>query len=294
MARITRTLKSEIDAHLSRCGLCPRNCRVNRLEGEKGFCGVGAESRVFADFVHFGEELELVPSQTVFLTGCNMRCQFCTGRDEVLAPGLGEPLDVKGIRRRMRTNRKHGAKTVSIIGGEPACNLPGVLGIFAGIERPLPVVWNSNFYFSPEILPAVLAVGDVFLGDLKFGNDQCAWRLTETSDYSGVVRTNLVNTAGRGRLILRHLLMPGHIECCTIPVLEWAARELSGVEVSILTQYLPPWRTAADAQLNRTVSDDERAAALDIADKKGLRLVEQEETRECAKVSFRPGVRNHH
>jgi hypothetical protein len=39
------------------CTLCPRECRVNRLEGETGFCGLGPGAVLARALPHFGEDL---------------------------------------------------------------------------------------------------------------------------------------------------------------------------------------------------------------------------------------------
>jgi len=62
------------------CELCPRNCGVDRLAGETGFCGETADLRLAAALLHFGEEPPLVGtggSGTIFVSGCNLGCAFC-------------------------------------------------------------------------------------------------------------------------------------------------------------------------------------------------------------------------
>jgi putative pyruvate formate lyase activating enzyme len=45
---------------LSPCRLCPRNCAVDRLKNETGFCKTGRNARVASCGPHFGEEAPLV------------------------------------------------------------------------------------------------------------------------------------------------------------------------------------------------------------------------------------------
>jgi uncharacterized Fe-S radical SAM superfamily protein PflX len=66
------------------CTLCPRTCRVNRLENRFAVCKVGRYARVSAAFHHFGEEDVLRGwrgSGTIFFAWCNLRCQFCLHPD---------------------------------------------------------------------------------------------------------------------------------------------------------------------------------------------------------------------
>jgi len=70
---------------------------------------------------------------------------------------------------------------------------------------------------------------------------------------------------------VRHLLMPGHLECCTIPVLRWLAQR-PGLRVSLLNQYVAT--DDASGGLAGTVSETEYAAAASLADELGLDLVD--------------------
>ena len=57
------------------CRLCPRECGVNRLEGNKGFCQSTSQLEVSSYHPHFGEEKPLVGkggSGTIFLTNCGL------------------------------------------------------------------------------------------------------------------------------------------------------------------------------------------------------------------------------
>ena len=62
------------------CRLCPRECGVNRLDGEIGYCKAPQKVMVYVAQPHFGEELSLVGrhgSGTIFFSNCNLRCVFC-------------------------------------------------------------------------------------------------------------------------------------------------------------------------------------------------------------------------
>ena len=55
------------------CHLCPRECGVNRLKGEMGFCRAPARPVIFSANPHFGEEIPLVGqhgSGTIFFSNC--------------------------------------------------------------------------------------------------------------------------------------------------------------------------------------------------------------------------------
>jgi putative pyruvate formate lyase activating enzyme len=74
------------------CNLCPRECGVNRLEGNEGFCKASSQLEVSSYHPHFGEERPLVGkggSGAIFFTNCGLRCVFCINW-EISHEGRGE------------------------------------------------------------------------------------------------------------------------------------------------------------------------------------------------------------
>ena len=114
----------------------------------------------------------------------------------------------------------------------------------AGSTPSLPLVWKSDFYGTAEAWQLLDGVVDVYLADFKFGSDVCARRIAGVDQYVEVVTRNLVHVASRGQLYVRHLLLPGHRECCLRPILNWLRQHLPVVPLSLRTGYLPRWRRA--------------------------------------------------
>jgi putative pyruvate formate lyase activating enzyme len=134
------------------------------------------------------------------------------------------------------------------------------------------LVWNSNFFHSDETRALLDGVVDVWLADFKFGQDACALRLAEVKDYFSVVTDNLLAAARSGaRLMVRHLLMPGHVDCCTRPVAAWLRQNLPLVEVGLTTAFLPLHRTSDHPELLGTF--DAPSVASEIRREFGLREV---------------------
>ena len=274
---------SDVGELLSPCRLCARSCGVDRRQGEVGYCGVGARSRCFGELVNFAEAPELVPSYTIFFAGCNLRCEFCVNLEWMTAPGGGEVLTAEHFRAQIRLQAGYGARSVNFWGGEPTCHLASIAEILTGFDCPLPVVFNSNFYFTAAARAPIASLTDIFLADFKFGNDGCALRLAQAQDYLAVVRENLLALAGRRAMIVRHLLLPGHFECCTVPVLDWLARELPDVRVSLPGSFVPravevgmsrpappEGSPGSGTELSRAVTAEEVARALAYARAKGF------------------------
>src|SRR5208283_2348532 len=71
-------------ASLESCRVCPRDCKVNRLEDRTAVCKTGRFAQVASYFAHFGEEDCLRGSRgsgTIFFSMCNLRCVFCQNYD---------------------------------------------------------------------------------------------------------------------------------------------------------------------------------------------------------------------
>jgi len=137
-----------------------------------------------------------------------------------------------------------------------------------------PLVLKTNAYGSASSRALLHGLFNVWCVDYKFGSDACADRLAQIPHYNRVVRENLVWAAGQGDLIVRHLLMPGHVECCWRPVAEWLAADLPGVKVSLRTGFWPAWQSRRHTELRRTVSLAEIEQAQSTASECALRLIE--------------------
>ena len=236
---------------MSPCSICPRKCGCDRNSGEVGFCGVGQTSKLCKELVHYTEEPELVPTYSIYFSGCNMRCEYCSNAVMLCPRKIGETIDHKALAGRTDHALTNGSKTIFFLGGEPACSLRDVILTLANIQSPAPVVWNSNMYISPEAFELVLQISDVFLADLKFGCEKCALEVAKTPAYLENVQRNIKKAYDSGkRIIIRHLALSGHFDCCTKPVLEWIAANCPEAPVAILP-LMPPVGTTLKTPLKK-------------------------------------------
>lgn len=275
---------ADIDARIARaracmraCTLCERRCGVDRMAGEIGDCGLGPEARVVHELLHFGEELELIPSHAVYLTGCSFRCIFCMTGEMVQKRNvrrLGTVLEPRRFAERVRQRQREGATNLNLLGGEPSVNLLAILELLRECPAETRVVWNSNMYYSAEQAELLDGVVDVYLGDWKFGNDACARRLAGLQRYTEVVQRNFVRARDSGaRTIVRHLVMPGHIECCTEPVLQRMREQLPGVPLSLLDPYVPLFRAPRVPGMDRQSSPEEAQRARVLAERYKIEVI---------------------
>jgi putative pyruvate formate lyase activating enzyme len=255
-------------AALSNCRLCPHNCGVDRLAGELGRCHAGATARVFSAQIEVGDELELIPTFAIAFSGCDMRCAFCITGADSWNPHRGEPFDASAL-----TAKAGAARTVMILGGEPTIYVPQILELAAALPTSARLVLKTNAYLTGQARSLLAGVFDVCLADYKFGNDRCAERLAGIAGYQEPVRETLLWAADDSELIVRHLLMPGHVDCCWEPVADWLAGSLPGVKVSLRGGYWPAWMAGQHAELRGTVRPAEEQRAREVARDYGLHLI---------------------
>ncbi|ASJ12595.1 radical SAM protein [Thermococcus thioreducens] len=256
---------------LESCTLCEIKCRVNRREGI-GYCRV-RESLIASDFLHYGEEPELVPSYTVFFSGCNFRCVFCQNWD-ISQHRVGVEHVPEFMALKIEEAFRRGAKNVNFVGGEPTPHLPFILETLRHVRVPIPVIWNSNMYMSEEAMRLLDGIVDVYLADFKWGNDRCALRYSKVPRYWEVVTRDFLLAAGHfgAEFLVRHLVMPDHLDCCTRPVLEWIAENLGkDVRVNVMFQYRPEYRADEYPEISRGLSVEERQKAAQIVGELGFR-----------------------
>jgi putative pyruvate formate lyase activating enzyme len=261
-------------AMLADCRLCAHNCGVNRLAGETGLCHAGAESRFFSAQVEVSDELELIPTFAVALSGCDLRCDFCITGAESWNPRAGLGFDAAAMAERAEAALHNGARTIMVLGGEPTIHLPSALEFVSLLPESAKLVWKTNAHGSAQARELLDGMFDVWLADFKFGNDVCAQRLAKVPDYIRIVRENLLWANEHSKLIIRHLLMPGHVDCCWKPMAEWLAENLPGVKVNLRSGFWPAWHATRHLELRGTVSRIETESALKIASDNNLNLIE--------------------
>ncbi len=274
--RPTRAQKASLraadaDAAMRECRLCGWDCGVDRTGGPAGHCRAGAHPLVFQNRLEWVGEARLIPTRLINFSGCNFRCSFClTGRDSQDA-GRGKPLDMAALARSLQDDAPH-YRTVTIEGGETSIFLPDALRVAALVPDGVPVVWKTNAYSSDVALAMLRGCIDVFLADYKFGNDACAMALAGVPDYLAHVRRNLRWGRGHSDLIVRHLVMPGHVRCCLAPVLTWLKAEMPEVKLSLVNGFTPLWNSKRNPELLNPLSEDERQMAQDLVSESGLEL----------------------
>lgn len=260
------------DQQLEDCHLCTWDCGTDRRNGLLGRCGVGDSLNLTAEYLHMGEEPELVPAHTLFFTGCTMRCHFCQNWKGAFYPGSGRHYGQGTMAAIVAQREQEGARCVNFVGGTPEPYLPLILDLAGDLDPAVqvPFVFNCNGTATPEALALMDGVIDLYLPDWKYGTDACSERHSEFPDYWRTLETFVRTAAGQGDLLIRHLVMPGHLPCCTEPILAWLGRQMPQVRLNLMFQYRPCYEARQDPVLGRRLTADEERQAQAMVDHYGL------------------------
>jgi len=264
-------LKIELaDRLFQACCFCEHRCRVNRKK-TAGKCGV-QELRIASEFLHFGEETVLVPSYTIFFSGCTFHCVFCQNWDISQNP-CGVAIEPKTLVSVIEQRKKQGARNVNWVGGDPTSDILYILKVLQKLDSNISQVWNSNMYCSEEAMKLLHGVIDLYLTAFKYGNDSCAKRLSKVDGYTAVVERNHMLAHQQGEVIVRHLVLPNHGTCCSQRIMQWIQKNIPEVSVNIMAQYRPEYHADEYKEIACAVSREEYLRVKEYAETLGLFLI---------------------
>jgi putative pyruvate formate lyase activating enzyme len=274
---------------LSACRLCPRECGVDRLAGERGFCRAGALARVAAVSIHHGEEPPISGTRgsgTVFFSHCNMTCLFCQNYP-ISQLGNGREMDAETLAGELLRLQAKGAHNVNFV--TPTPHVPQLVDAVRAAQESgfrIPVVCNTNGYDSLEALALLDGVADIFLPDAKYRSEALAGSISGTPDYparndaalsemvrqAGFLVTDEDGIATRGVLV-RHLVLPGMVEETEKVLAHLADRFGPDLPLSLMGQYFPAYRAPETAGFGRKLSAGEYDRAIAAAERLSFRNV---------------------
>lgn len=296
-------MQEELQTMLKECHLCPRNCGVDRLAGQKGFCGVDAGIMVARAALHMWEEPCISGKEgsgAVFFSGCSLGCAFCQNR--TISKGQsGKVITVEHLAELFLDLQEQKANNINLVTAGhflPQVREALILAKEQGLT--IPVVYNSSGYEKAEMLRYLEGLVDIYLPDFKYLEADLAGKYSHAKDYPEVamkaleemvrqVRTPEFDERGMMKkgVIVRHLLLPGHVRNSK-KVLEYLYGTYGDqIYISLMNQYTPMPAMKDDPQLSRKVTDREYDRLLDHAISFGVTncFIQEGET---AKESFIP------
>ncbi len=277
----------ELYAVYENCALCPRECGVNRLKGEKGICRSTAEVKVASAYPHQGEERALVGktgSGTIFFSNCNLRCVFCINYP-INHHGQGRLISESTLAGLMLSLQKKGCKNINLV--TPSHYVPCIVkAVYLAAKSGLsiPLVYNTSSYDGKNTLRLLRGIVDIYLPDLKYMKGEHSGKYSFNAyDYPQLATANIkemfaqvgnltVDSSGNALkgLILRHLVMPNNVSDTDL-VVKWIARNLGKASyVNLRGQYRPMYKAFDYPKINRRLTRDEFKQAVHWAGEAGL------------------------
>jgi putative pyruvate formate lyase activating enzyme len=149
-----------------------------------------------------------------------------------------------------------GAKNINYVGGDPSPHLHTILSSLKLQQFNITQLWNSNMYLSIEAMELLTDVIDFWLPDLKYLSDDCAKRISDVDNYTSTVTRNIKMAYDKStkEMIIRVLILPNHLECCVIPILDWIAKNTPLAFVNIMQQYRPLWQVLKNPETYKDIS----------------------------------------
>ncbi|MFC1890669.1 radical SAM protein, partial [Thermodesulfobacteriota bacterium] len=147
----------------------------------------------------------------------------------------------------------------------------------------IPLVYNTNGYDSIETIRLMDGIVDLYLPDMKYSSDVTAARLSAAVGYRetsrnavkemyrqvGPLRCDSDGIATKG-VIVRHLVLPGGLAGSYSTLRFVATRISTDLTMSLMSQYTPLYKVAADLVLGRKITGAEYSRVISAAGQLGF------------------------
>lgn len=263
----------ELYNRLSNCDICPRECKVNRIMGQKGVCGSDYKLYISSYHLHFGEEKIISGysgSGTIFFTNCSLKCIFCQNY-EISHLGEGYEIEIEQLAKIMLHLQNLKAHNINLV--TPTHYLPQILlslSIAIQYGLKIPLVYNTSGYEKVEILKYFDGVVDIYLPDSKYMNSEISLKYSNAKDYPEINRLALIEMKRQVKnyefdnkgvilrgVVIRHLILPNNIENSKKVLKMLYDNFGQDILISLMTQYYPCFKAVGDTQIGRRINKEE-------------------------------------
>lgn len=271
---------------LEKCTLCPHECQVNRIKGQIGKCKADATIKISLADLHYFEEPCISGkngSGAVFFTGCNLNCQFCQNY-EISQLQKGKSISIENLAEEYLKLQARGANNINLVTG--CIYVPQIIESLKLAKQKglrLPTVYNSSGYEKKETIQMLEGQIDIYLPDLKYYYDDLAKDLSGIDHYFEMATEaikEMYRQVGNPKfdengifqkgLIIRHLVLPNHLQN-TKQVLKWIQKNMGKeVYVSVMAQYFPEYKALQREDINRKLTKAEYEQIEEYIDKLGI------------------------
>ena len=271
---------------MEKCSLCPRNCGVNRIKGEKGACRTAKDFKVASVNLHYGEEPPISGekgSGTIFFTNCNLACVFCQNFP-ISQLGNGNSITTEQLADKMIDLQNKGANNINLV--TPTHVYPmAAETIFIAKQKGLtiPVLSNCGGYESKQVLELMEPFIDIYMPDMKYSSNENAKKYSKIDNYvennrtaikemyrqKGILKFDADGLAVKG-ILIRHLVLPNNI-AGSKEIFNFVATEISqDTYMSVMAQYHTANISHTIKELNRKITPEEYDKVLEDFNSAGL------------------------
>lgn len=282
----------DVNDYLKSCELCPRRCKVNRVDSV-GRCRQGKNIRIALSSLHHFEEPCISGyskeegknsgSGTIFFSGCNLNCVFCQNY-EISSLNKGKEISIEELSSIMLKLQNEGANNINLV--TAFAYVPHTIEAIK-IARTkglnIPIVYNSSGYESINTIKLLEGYVDVYLPDMKYYFPELAKELSNCEDYFEVASSAIKemykqvgnieiddNGLIKKGVVIRHLILPNHI-FNSKKVLKWIKETFDDkVLTSVMAQYFPTFKAIESEDVNRKINKEEYDEIVNYMDKIGL------------------------
>lgn len=272
---------------LIKCMLCPRKCGVDRINGQRGRCHMGADLVLARAALHYWEETCISGekgSGAVFFAGCNLGCIYCQNY-QISDGSSGETITVERLADIFLELQNQGANNINLV--TPTHYVPQIieaLDISKKNGMILPVVYNTSGYECVETLKMLDGYVDIYLPDYKYRDVGLAKEYSKAADYpevADVAIAEMVHQIGecefneatgmmkRG-VIVRHMVLPGHVQNSKDVLEHLFLKYGNQIYYSIMSQYTPMPHMSEHKLLHRRITKREYDRVVDFAVNLGI------------------------
>ena len=258
---------------LRECQICPRECKINRLEGKVGNCKATDKIEIALVSLHPYEEPCISGkngSGTIFFTHCNLHCMFCQNY-EISQLRKGKEISIEKLASIMLKQQKIGAENINLVTPTMyAIHIKQAIKIAKQNGLTIPIIYNANGYENIETLKTLEGYIDVYLPDLKYYSDELAIKYAKAPNYFTIATASIlemIRQVGMPQfdekgmiqkgVMIRHLVLPNHIQN-TKNILKWIKENIpEDIYINVMAQYFPAYKAKKDEFINRKLTKRE-------------------------------------
>lgn len=259
---------------LEQCKICPRECKVNRIEGKIGNCKASDKIEISLVSLHMYEEPCISGengSGTIFFSHCNLHCMFCQNYEISQNINKGRKVTIEELSDIMIDEQEKGAHNINLVTPTMyAIHIKKAIEIAREKGLNIPIIYNSNGYEKVETLKELEGYIDVYLPDLKYYSDELAIKYSKAPNYFEMASKailEMIKQVGapefdgsrmiKKGVMIRHLVIPNHIQN-TKNILKWIKENIpEEVYINVMAQYFPTYKALEDELINRKLTRKE-------------------------------------